>query len=178
MIDKIEISALKDYLETNDESEPKIASGFLEDVILMFEEINRYRAIGAVEQLKDMKQNYAEALSDWRQYRKIGTVEECRESREMQRGKKPEHFYKKYGKHQWRRKDNGEIDEDAWDSDTHSGVICEVCGECVCTMCNPDYDELDDCEEEYWICPNCAKKIYCKDKYCQCGQHLDWSDTP
>lgn len=62
MIDKIEISALKDYLETNDESEPKIARGFLEDVILMFEEINRYRA--------------------------IGTVEECREAREKQRGRK------------------------------------------------------------------------------------------
>lgn len=117
------------------------------------------------------------ALEEIQQYRAIGTVEECREARERQIPKKPNHFYKKYGKHQWRRKDSGEIDEDAWDSDAHSGVVCEVCGECVCTMCNPDYDELDDCEEEYWICPNCAKKIYCKDKYCQCGQHLDWSDT-
>lgn len=63
MIDKIEISALKDYLETNDESEPKIARGFLEDVVLMFEETNQYRA--------------------------IGTVEECREARERQRSKKP-----------------------------------------------------------------------------------------
>lgn len=52
-------------------------------------EIQQYRAIGTVEQLKDMKQNYAEALSDWRQYRKIGTVEECREARERRRAKKP-----------------------------------------------------------------------------------------
>jgi len=118
-----------------------------------------------------------QALTEIQQYRAIGTVEECREARERQMGKKPNHFYKKYGKHQWRRKDSGEIDEDAWDSDAHSGVVCEVCGECVCTMCNPDYDELDDCEEEYWICPNCGKKIYCKDEYCKCGQHLDWSDT-
>lgn len=62
MIDKIEISALKDYLETNEESESRIARGFLEDVILMFEEIQQYRA--------------------------IGTVEECREARERQRAKK------------------------------------------------------------------------------------------
>ena len=27
-----------------------------------------------------MKNNYFEALSDWRQYRKIGTLEECREA--------------------------------------------------------------------------------------------------
>lgn len=112
------------------------------------------------------------------QYRAIGTVEECREARERQRAKKPEHFHKKYGKHKWRRTESGEIDECAWDFGNHNGVACEICGETVCVLCNPNYDELDDCEEEYWICPNCAKKIYCKDKYCQCGQHLDWSDTP
>ena len=118
------------------------------------------------------------ALEEIQQYRAIGTVEECLEVMERQKGKKPTYFYKKYGKHQWKRKENGEIDENTWDSDIHSGVVCEVCGECVCTICNPDYDELDDCEEEYWICPNCGKKIYCKDDYCKCGQHLDWSDTP
>ncbi len=61
MIDKREISVLKDYLETNEESEPRIARSFLEDVILMFEEIQQYQA--------------------------IGTVEECREAREKQRPK-------------------------------------------------------------------------------------------
>lgn len=57
--------------------------------ISSIDKIQQYRTIGTVEQLKDMKQNYAEALSDWRQYRKIGTVEECREARERQRAKKP-----------------------------------------------------------------------------------------
>lgn len=117
------------------------------------------------------------SIEEIQQYRAIGTVDECREARERQRAKKPEHFYKKYGKHKWKRKENGEIDEDAWDSDVHSGVVCEICGECICAMCDPDYDELEDCEEEYWICPNCGKKIYCKDEYCKCGQHLKWSDT-
>lgn len=63
MISKMEISSLKDYLETNEESEPRIAKGFLEDVISMFEEIQQYRA--------------------------IGTVDECREARERQIAKKP-----------------------------------------------------------------------------------------
>ena len=117
------------------------------------------------------------SLREIQQYRAIGTVEECREARERQRGKKPEHFHKKYGKHKWRRTESGEIDECAWDFGNHNGVACEICGETVCVLCNPNYDELDDCEEEYWICPNCCKKIYCKDEYCQCGQHLDWIDA-
>lgn len=117
-------------------------------------------------------------LAEIQQYRAIGTIEECQEARERQRAKKPGHFHKKYGKHKWRRMENGEIDECAWDFGNHNGVACEICGETVCVLCNPNYDELDDCEEEYWICPNCAKKIYCKDEYCKCGQRLDWSDTP
>lgn len=107
----------------------------------------------------------------------LGTVEECREAREGQRAKKPEHFYKKYGKHQWRRKENGEIDDFAWDFGYHNGVACEICGETVCVHCNPDYDELDDCEEEHWNCPNCGKMVGWKSKYCDCGQAIDWSDT-
>ncbi len=70
MIDKREISVLKDYLETNEESEPRIARSFLEDVILMFEEIQQYQG--------------------------IGTVEECREARERQIAKKPDKRSDKY----------------------------------------------------------------------------------
>lgn len=46
--------------------------------IQALEEVQKYRAIGTPEGLQDMKSNYFEALSDWRQYRKIGTLEECR----------------------------------------------------------------------------------------------------
>lgn len=46
--------------------------------------IEEYRAIGTPEELQDMKNNYLEALSDWRQYRKIGTLEECRAAMEKQ----------------------------------------------------------------------------------------------
>ena len=53
---------------------------------------------------------------------------------------------------------------------------CEVCGKTVCVHCNPDYNKLNDCEEEYWICPNCGKKMYAKHKHCDCGQHIDWGE--
>ena len=56
MISKIEISALKDYLETNEESEPRIVKGFLEDVISMFDELQQYKAIGTVGQCWEAKE--------------------------------------------------------------------------------------------------------------------------
>lgn len=56
--------------------------------IQALEEVQQYRAIGAVEELQDMKSNYFEALSDWRQYRKIGTLEECRTAAKKQNANK------------------------------------------------------------------------------------------
>ena len=97
---------------------------------------------------------------------------------EKQIPKKPKHTLIKHGKHAWRKKENGEVDDFAWDFEYHNGVTCEVCGETVCVHCNPEYDELTDCEEEYWNCPSCGKKIYYKSKCCDCGQKLNWeSDT-
>lgn len=48
-------------------------------------------------------------------------------------------------KHNWKKNKDGNIDEYAWEYEFHSGVVCEDCGRCVCTMCNPNYIELDDC---------------------------------
>lgn len=96
---------------------------------------------------------------------------------EKQIAKKPKHTYIKHGKHTWKKNENGEIDDFAWDYDYHNGVVCEVCGEAVCVHCNPDYMELDDCEEEHWDCSSCGKEVYRNTKYCDCGQKLDWSDT-
>ena len=95
---------------------------------------------------------------------------------EKQISKKPKHTYIKHGKHTWKKNENGEIDDFAWDYDYHNGVVCEVCGEAVCVHCNPDYMELDDCEEEHWSCSSCGKEVYRNTKYCDCGQKLDWSD--
>ena len=63
MIIQKEIEALNDYLDKNVNNELIIARSFLENFISLFGENQQYRA--------------------------IGTVEECREARERQRGKKP-----------------------------------------------------------------------------------------
>lgn len=130
-----------------------------------------------VSETAEAQETATRALEEIKQYHAIGTVEECKEAMERQRAKKPEHFYKKHGKHKWRRKENGEIDNFAWEFDYHNGVACEICGETVCVHCNPNYDELDDCEEEYWNCPNCGEMVGWKSKYCDCGQAIGWSDT-
>lgn len=95
---------------------------------------------------------------------------------EKQIPKKAEHKVIKHGKHKWRKDKNGEIDEFAFDYDYHNGVVCEICGEAVCVHCNPDYDKLEDCEADYYICPTCRDKFYSKRDCCSCGQKLDWSD--
>lgn len=95
---------------------------------------------------------------------------------EKQIPKKPKHTYIKHGKHIWKKDKSGEIDDFAWDFNYCNGVVCEVCGATVCVHCNPDYMELDDCEEEHWSCPSCEKEVYRNTRYCDCGQRLDWSD--
>lgn len=62
----------------------------LVNIAAMQMKLKEYEAIGTSEELQDMKSNYFEALSDWRQYRKIGTLEECRTAREKQIPKKPD----------------------------------------------------------------------------------------
>nr|DAW53959.1 MAG TPA: General transcription and DNA repair, DNA repair, helicase, multiprotein.7A [Caudoviricetes sp.] len=95
---------------------------------------------------------------------------------EKQIPKKPKHTYIKHGKHTWKKDENGETDDFAWEYDYHNGVVCEVCGETVCVHCNPDYDKLEDCEEDIYNCPFCNEEVCCYQKLCDCGQKLDWSD--
>ena len=52
-------------------------------------EVEEYRAIGTPEELQEVKKDFAEALSDWRQYLKVGTLEECRAAVEKQTAKRP-----------------------------------------------------------------------------------------
>ena len=96
---------------------------------------------------------------------------------EKQIAKKPKSTYIKYGKHTWVKKENGEVDDFTWNYEYHNGVYCEVCGKTVCTLCNPQYDVLTDCEEEYYSCPSCGKKIFPAYKCCDCDQKIDWSDS-
>lgn len=60
-------------------------------------EIQQYRVIGTVKEFKNYidilnktdADELAKIIDEWLLYQKIGTVAECREARERQRGKKP-----------------------------------------------------------------------------------------
>lgn len=93
---------------------------------------------------------------------------------EKQIPEEPKHVHIKHGKHTWRKTENGKVDEFAFEYGFHNGVVCEVCGEAVCVCCNPDYEKLDGCEKEYWLCPDCEKRVGYKSKICDCGKYLDW----
>lgn len=77
---------LERYLKEPDNPHPINAK------ILTYEDAaawDAYHAIGTPEELQEMKKDFAEALSDWRQYRKIGTLEECQAAMEKQTAKRP-----------------------------------------------------------------------------------------
>lgn len=115
-------------------------------------------------------------MKELKQYRTIGTVEECREAINKQISKTPSHKYIKYGKHKWQRDEDGEIDDWSWDYEYCNGVTCKRCGKQVCVHCNPNYDKLEDCEVNIYNCPSCNKNVYRNQKYCDCGQKLDWKN--
>lgn len=100
------------------------------------------------------------------------------ESLEKQIPKKPKHIHEEYEKHQWEKDENGNVDEWAYTSEFHNGVVCERCHEIKCVHCNPDYDE-EPCIVNKDVCPVCGKTVYRydKEKYCSdCGQALDWTE--
>lgn len=114
--------------------------------IKALEEVQQYRAIGTVEELKSLKENGAftgeelaqlAAMQMWlRDYEKIGTVEECQAAVEKQSAKRPDLEGDGYA--------DGHLVYDTW--------ICPNCGKHY----EVDYDNYD----------------YCPD----CGQKIEWSD--
>ena len=129
------------------------------------------------EAIKEVRFNMSKiGLSDKAAKRVVEARNVAIKALEKQIPKKPKSTHIKYGKHTWAKKENGEIDDFAWDYEYHNGVVCEVCGKTVCVHCNPQYDRLTDCEDEYYNCPSCGKKIFSAYKYCDCGQKIDWSD--
>ena len=119
--------------------------------ISALEEIQQYRAIGTVEEIKDILQIISDGQDDvdesgistgllhtlleYAEYKKIGTVEECREARERRIPK-----------------------------------ILDIWGDGYDNEGNMIYDMYD--------CPNCGKSYemeYEEYKYCpSCGQAIDW----
>lgn len=94
---------------------------------------------------------------------------------EKQIAKKPKHVREEYGKHNWRKGENGKIDLFAWEYGFCNGPVCEQCGETPCMHCNPNYDD-EKCVNDYYICPECFERVskLLNKNYCQCGQRLEW----
>lgn len=84
-------------------------------------------------------------------YEEIGTVEECQEARERQSGKKPV----KYGD-----------TRQGLDNDGNSISRQEDCYDCP--TCGSFLGYVGDCNDEQY------QDCYCRN----CGQAIDWSDTP
>lgn len=75
-------------------------------------------------------------------------------------------------KHIWKKNDDGEIDEWAWDYEFQNGVYCELCHKSPCVHCEPDYDEKQDCREHY-VCSECGRMVLALEPYCHCGAKMD-----
>lgn len=135
----------------------------------LLEELQQYRAIGTVGRFQQLVEQFKPHVTDKtscphrgcnkcdmyrkenEKYHEIGTVEECREARERQRGKKPE-----------------------WSPDCEE---CEKYGTLDCTYKCGSFSTLS----SVLVCPNCKKQRVIKEhghRYCHnCGQSIDWSDT-
>ena len=97
------------------------------------EELEQYREIGTVEQVKNQKENLRVAYRIISDYESIGTVEECREAVDKQKPKKPDYEGDGYD-------DKGELVYDTW----------------ICPNCDKKY-EVD--YDDYKHCPNCGQAI-------------------
>ncbi len=124
----------------------------IDTAVNALEEIQQYRAIGTVEEIKEILQIISEGQEDvdecgisigllntlleYVEYAKIGTVEECREARKRQKPKKL----------------------------THEGTLLMSC---TCPNCKNVLDEFETWGES---------RIRVKHNYCHfCGQKLNWS---
>ena len=79
--------SLRDYTERKEAFDVAISA---------IKEVQQYREIGTVEQVRNQKHNLEMAYKIISDYEAIGTVEECREAVEKQKPKKPHRNYKKF----------------------------------------------------------------------------------
>lgn len=75
-------------------------------------------------------------------------------------------------KHDWIKDENGKIDEFAFESGYHNGVVCEICECCMCVHCHPEYDEDDECADHF-VCSECGRHELKQYPYCRCGAKMD-----
>lgn len=92
-----------------------------------------------------------------------------------QEAKPPVHIYEEYPEHDWERKENGDIDDFAYDGDYHNGPMCKRCYYSFCIHCDPDGWNKEPCIIDEYKCPKCGRYISKGTKFCSdCGQAVKW----
>lgn len=85
----------------------------------------------------------------------------------------PVHAHEVYPHHDWKRRDDGEVDMYAIGDDVHIGPLCKRC------FHSPAHDDPNwdggECIVDEDRCPGCAKPVIRPAKFCsECGQALIW----
>lgn len=102
------------------------------------------------------------------------TPEQIMELKERDTAKEILHIHQEFSEHQWRRTEEGKIDEFAMYVDYHNGPVCERCGYSFCEHCEPNGWDEEPCVIDEYRCPNCNQEIGRSDKCCKyCGQILN-----
>ena len=119
---------------------PKKMKEAFDMAITALEEIQQYRAIGTVEECKELasiikkaeSNELAKVIDEWIKYKKIGTVEECRKATEKQKPKKciedscPDHTH-------YKCPSCGKIQKTKYDNSTFGCILnnCSNCGQAL-----------------------------------------------
>ena len=92
-----------------------------------------------------------------------------------QEAKPPIHVHEEYKEHDWVRKENGDIDDFAYDGNYHNGPSCKRCHYSFCIFCDPDGWNKEPCIIDEYKCPKCRRYISKGTKFCSdCGQEVKW----
>ena len=108
---------------------------------------------------------------------KVGWVRDVLAILKEQEANEPIHIYEEYPEHDWKRKENGEIDDFAFDGDYHNGPYCKRCHYSFCIFCDPNGWNKEPCVIDEYKCPKCGRYISKNTKFCsKCGQAVKWND--
>ena len=88
------------------------------------------------------------------------------------------HIHKEYPEHEWKRKENGEIDDCAFDTDHHNGPVCVRCLDSFCIWCEPNgFETHKRCVVDRYECPECGRGVYNGQEHCtHCGKGIVWDE--
>lgn len=106
----------------------------------------------------------------------VKDLEVVREAAEFLTARPAIHIHKEYPEHEWKRKENGEIDDCAFDMDNHNGPMCVRCWDSFCIWCEPNgFETHKRCVVDWYECPECGGAVPEGQGHCaHCGKGIVW----